>query len=176
MSFNPGDPVYACLPVANALAVAETDDSKRLYRDTIQTSNKWLAGDTIKIKDPAFMIFGSPDSALASNVILKTSTGNGITCTSSGQGTGEIAVTLQGSAPDGDTIQVHYRVGIQATYERLLQNRGQDLLNLHKVAMVGGPKNYVAVYNQPHRLAGSTATLNSIDKLDGLSIQTNPPA
>lgn len=175
MAFNPGDPVFACLQVRNDLAVDGTDDSKRLYRDTVQTPNKWQAGDTVKLKDATFKIFGSTDSDLTSGVILTTSTESLIGCTTSGQGSGEVTLTLTGTAPDGDMICVYYRVGVQGTYNELLQNRGNKELDIHKATLVGGAKNYVDVYNTPHSLAGPNATLKRIDKLDGMSIQTNPP-
>jgi hypothetical protein len=175
MSFNPGDPVLACLQVMNFLAVDQTDDSKRLYRDTVQAPNKWQSGDTIKIKDTTFKIFGSTDSDLTTGVILSSSTDSLIGCTTTGQGTGEVTVTLTGTAPDGDTICVYYRVGVPCTYDKVLQNRGNDRINIHKVDINNAPLNYVDVYNKPHQLAGSNATLNTINSLDGMSIQTNPP-
>ena len=176
MPFTPGDPVFACLQARNDLMVNETDDTKRLYRDTVQTPNKWQAGDTVKIKDATFKLFGSHDSDLTTVVVLHTSTGTAIGATTSGQGTGEVTATLTGTAPDGDTIKVSYRVGVPCTYGELAQNRGNDQLDLHKVILVGGAKNYVDVYNKPHRLAGSNATLKTIDTLDGMSIQTDPPS
>jgi hypothetical protein len=174
MAFNPGDPVFACLPTLNEVAVDQTDTGLRVYRDTISTPGQWNIGDTIKIKDATFVFFGYNDAKLATKPLLQTSTGSGIELSVSGTGSGEVTITLSATAPAGDTLTLGYRAGIPSTYVELLQDRKNDDIDIHKTTLNGGAKSFVDVYNHPHKYFGTNATVAEIVQVDGLSIQTNP--
>lgn len=173
MAFNEGDSCYACLQASNTIAINQTNNTLRLFRDVVSDINTWSIGDTIVIQDATYKLFGHADaSELAALVVLKDADNNDISCTTSGQGTGSLTVTLTESVVTGDLV-VQYRVGIPATYVELCGNKGNPKLNCHKVDLVGS-HSYQAVLNQMLSVWGGTGTL-VIHQLDGVSIQSNPP-
>lgn len=177
MSFNPDDPVLACLLTENSVAVDQTDTGLRVYRDVISTPGQWNIGDTIKIKDgtTTYKFFGFHDTQLTTAALLKSSTGTEITISMAGTGTSEATITLSAGAPAGDTLTLGYRCGIPSTYVELSQDRANDELDIHKTTINGGAKPYADVYNKPHPIVGAAATVAQIVQVDGMSIQTNPP-
>lgn len=174
MAFNPGDPVFACLPTTNDLPVDQTSTAERVHRDTIATAGQWNIGDTIKIKDATYVFFGFNDTSLTTKPVLTTSFGDDIACSVAAIGSGEVTITLSQVAPVGDTLAVGYRIGLASTYVELLQDRANDALNLHKTTINGGAKPFVEIYNKPHKYFGTNATVAQVVQADGMSIQTNP--
>lgn len=174
MPFSNNDPIYMCFRTINDLPVGETNNTLRVYRDVIGTTNEWNSGDTIKVNDATFLLFGYNDSKLSTEAFITDSNNNIIASTTSGQGTGTLTITLSNSGPVGETLKVCYRVGVAGTYGSLTQNRNNTDINCHEVTLNTSPT-YQNIHNKPHKFAGTTGTINTSCVADGLSIQTDPP-
>lgn len=177
MSFSPDDPVLACVQTVNDCAVGQTSSSERVYRYNVQEAGKWQAGDTIKVHDDTstFRFFGYNDIHLTTKMVLQKENGEEVGITQSGTGSYEVTVTLTEGAPDGETLTIGYRVGIECTYVELLQDRKDDDLDVHSVTLDGDPIDYVDVYNKPHRFLGTNAKVKGWNYVAGISLQSNPP-
>ena len=173
MPYAPGDPVCACFRVVNDITVGQTSTLERLHRDVVNTVGEWNIGDTFKIKDATHPFFGYESSTLTSDVIVQDAGGNMISCTTAGQGTNEITVTLTASAPAGDTLTICYRIGFEATYGSLKLDRKDERLDCHNITLNSTPT-YQDVFNKPHPRASGTVVLKASMVSDGLTIQTNP--
>jgi len=180
MAFTNGQSVLACLRTQNTLLVGESDTGKRIHRATIGTANEWNTGDTVKVKQAAgaykFFGYGHADD-LTDEIILTREDGTIIASSTSGQGTDDVTVTLDEAGVAGEDVVVCYRAGIAATYVVKGEDRKHAKLDRHEVTLDGGAHDYTDLFGEDHPKAGAGATVKSAGVyLDGMSIQTVPPA
>ena len=177
MPFSNGDPVYVCARTQNAIPIGETNTSVRVHRTTIGTPGEWNVGDVVKIKQTGgpYKFFGyNHADDLADVALLVRSDKMIIATTCTGMGTDELTLTLTAPGPAGQDLIVCYRVGMEGTYDALHQDRADDKLDVHRVN-IDAVHAWLDVFGVKHSFS-SSANVKQASKIDGMSIQTNPPA